>query len=287
MLGKVIKYEWKSTYKLCGLMLLGIAGVTLLGVLGFVLPFKLVMEDSGVAKNSPAQAIWAMIMMMSMFTYIVMLIGVSYGMLIYQGVHFYKTMYSDEGYLTQTLPVSARQLLVGKTLVAGIWYLLVGISVLVSVGILIAAMLMSMLDGANVWRELSEMQREMREMYPETGFQIVRVGLSAILVMLISPFSTMLGLFGALTIGQLSRKYKALMGILAYFGVMFVNMVVSYIVQFVLSFKEVLFHLGNAYGPNNVNMAANYDSTLVVSLIMGVSMYFISHHILTKKLNMD
>ncbi len=87
--------------------------------------------------------------------------------------------------------------------------------------------------------------------------------------------------------GQLSRKYKALMGILAYFGVMFVNMVVSYIVQFVLSFKEILFHMGNYYGSNNVNMAANYDSTLVVSLIMGVSMYFISHYILTKKLNMD
>lgn len=285
MLGKVIKYEWKSTYKLCGLMLLAIAGVTLLGVLGFALPFKLVMEDSGVAKDSIWEPIWAMIMMMSMCTYIIMLIGVSYGMQIYQGVHFYKTMYSDEGYLTQTLPVSARQLLVGKTLMAGIWYLLVGISVIISVIILIAAMMMSMLDGAEVWRELSEVQRELRELYPETGYQIVRVGLSAILVILITPFSTMLVLFGSITIGQLSRKYKALMGILAYFGTMFVNMVISYIVQFVLSFKEILFHLGNSSSPSN--MAANYDGTLVVSLIMGVSMYFISHYILTKKLNMD
>ncbi|MCM1112455.1 MAG: hypothetical protein NC399_04310 [Muribaculum sp.] len=288
MLGKIIKYEWKSTYKLCGMMILAIAGVTLLGVLGFILPFRLLMEDSSAFSDSMTGAVWTMIMVMSLMIYIVMLVGVSYGMMIYQGVHFYKTMYSDEGYLTQTLPVTPRQLLVGKTFMAGIWQLLVGVSVMLSVFILIAAMFMSLLDGS-VWRELAEMQDEMQdaiqELYPDIGFQIIHTGLSFILAVLIAPFSSMLVLFGALTIGQLSRKYKALMGILAYFGAMAVNMVVNYIVQFILAFREILFHLDNPTGMND--LASNYDGTLIVSLIMGVGMYLIAHHILTKKLNMD
>lgn len=288
MLGKIIKYEWKSTCKLCGMMILAIAGVTLLGVLGFILPFRLLMEDSGAFSDSMTGAVWTMIMVMSLMIYIVMLVGVSYGMMIYQGVHFYKTMYADEGYLTQTLPVTPRQLLVGKTFMAGIWQLLVGVSVMLSVFILIAAMFMSLLDGS-IWRELAEMQDEIQdaiqELYPDIGFQIIHTGLSFILAVLIAPFSSMLVLFGALTIGQLSRKYKALMGILAYFGAMAVNMVVNYIVQFILAFREILFHLDNPSGMND--LASNYDGTLIVNLIMGVGMYLIAHHILAKKLNMD
>jgi hypothetical protein len=273
---------------MCGLMLLAIAGVTLLGALGFVLPFNLVVKGSEAFEDSPAGVFWVMLMVMSIVIYVIMLIGVSYGMLIYHGVRFYKTMYSDEGYLTQTLPVTDSQLIFSKTLVAGLWYLFVGLSIMVSVGILIVAMIASMNEGGALLKEISEMLSEMRySLDAQTQLGMIHAFASLGLIMLITPFSTMLVLFGSITIGQLSRKYKALMGILAYFGAMFVNMILTYILQLVFTFGKLLTTSVAGTSASSTNVAGSYDSTLLVSLIMGAAMYFISHYILTRKLNMD
>ena len=47
-------------------------------------------------------------------------------------VRFYKNLYTDEGYLTFTLPVSRKQILLSKTLNAFIWYILHGLLVAVA-----------------------------------------------------------------------------------------------------------------------------------------------------------
>ncbi|MDE7268973.1 MAG: hypothetical protein K2N81_00690 [Acetatifactor sp.] len=290
MLGKLIKYEWKSTYKMCGIIIMVIAGVTLVGALGFVLPFNLIKEDFETLEESMMGAFWAMMMMMSMMLYIITLVGAAYAMLIYQGVHFYKTMYTDEGYLTQTLPVTPRQLLFSKTLVAGIWNLLVGLSIGISIMILIFAFISS-IAPPEAWRELDEVwreiQREMaRDMDAQLSFSIAHAVLSLLLMFIVTPFCTMMTMFGALTIGQLSRKYKALIGILSYFGAMIVQSILMQVLQFVFTFGNVLFQ-NSIRTENYTNVFGTYDSSIVVALIMGVSMYFVAHHILTKKLNMD
>ncbi len=288
MLGKLIKYEWKSTSKISAIILLVIAVVTLIGALGFILPFRLIMEDSEVFEDSVAGFFWGMMMVMSLILYILMLMGVTYGMMIYMGVHFYKTMYSDEGYLTHTLPVTPRQLLVSKTLVAGLWYLLVMAGVLVSVAVLIMAMMASVTSSLDMGYELGELWRELgSSLSGSVDFNMVHTVISVLLACLITPFSAMLMLFGALTIGQLSSKYKALMGILAYFGVMVVNMIVSYIVQLIFTFGRVLGSLGSPDAYASTNVAGTYDSAILVALIMGTGMFIISHYILTKKLNME
>ncbi len=294
MLGKLIKYEWKSTYKMGGIILLVIAVMTLLGTLGFVLPLNLIMEDSGELGESPMGVFMGMMMLMSMMLYIFALIGASYAMMIYQGVHFYKTMYTDEGYLTQTLPVTPRQLLFSKTFVAGIWTMLIGLSIMVSIVILFSTFFSSIITPSawqefeEMWRELQrELQREMtQEMSVQINLSVLHFCLSMLLLLLVTPFCTMMTMFGALTIGQLSRKYKALVGILSYFGVMIVQSVIMQFLQFIFTFGSAMFRF-SAQMPFYGNTAGTYDSTIVVSLIMGISMYFVAHYILTKKLNMD
>ncbi|MDE7251971.1 MAG: hypothetical protein K2O32_03390 [Acetatifactor sp.] len=283
MLGKIIKYEFKDTSKICGLILLVIAVMTLIGALGLILPVKF-MSDERNFSNDLSSGLWIMMLTMTMILYVIMLMGVTYGMMIYQGVHFYKTMYSDEGYLTQTLPVTKHQLLIGKTLVAGIWYLLVMICVGISVVLLVLSLAVALNEGLPSSSEIMEFRQGMREGLTMMNFRVTRVVISAILAALITPFSTMLMIFGALTIGQLSGKYKALMGILAYFGVMIVNMILSNIMQFIFSFGSI-FTARVVEGSTGV--AGAYDSAIIVGLIMGGGMYFISHYILTKRLNME
>lgn len=283
MLGKIVKYEFKDTGKICGLILLVIAVVTLIGALGLILPVKF-MSDERNFHNDLSSGLWVMMLTMTMILYVIMLMGVTYGMMIYQGVHFYKTMYSDEGYLTQTLPVTKHQLLIGKTLVAGIWYLLVMICVGISVVLLVLSLTVALNEGLPSSSEIMEFRQGIREGLTMMNFRVTHVVISAILAALVAPFSTMMMIFGALTIGQLSGKYKALMGILAYFGVMIVNMILSNIMQFIFSFGSIF----TARVTNgSAGVAGAYDSAVIVGLIMGVSMYFISHYILTKRLNME
>ena len=74
------------------------------------------------------------------------------------------------------------------------------------------------------------------------------------------------------------------MGILAYFGVCMVNSVISYIIQMVTMF-------GNSFGAAMTNTEMNpmavYDGTIITSALMMVGFYFVSHAIISKKLNLE
>lgn len=286
MLGKLFKYEWKSTSKMGALMVGALAIVTLLGVLGFALPFSNLAQDTMYSdEDSLGMMLSALVSMGTMMVYMMTLMGVVYGMLIYMGVHFYKTMYSDEGYLTHTLPVTPRQLIISKVLNAGIWYGIIMIGMTISIVILMIAMFWSMGSAMGFPEDMSEVWREMLSiMQTEMGLEVVHVIVSLILVMLVSPISAMMTLFGALTIGQLSSKYRAFMGILAYFGVCTINGVISYIISFVFTFSSMAIADVTNTTPS---VAMSYDASLITSVIMLVAFYFISHAILTKKLNME
>lgn len=291
MLSKIIKYEFKDTSKICGLILIVIAAVTLIGALGLILPVGF-MSDGGKFDDVLSSNLWGLMLGMTIILYFTMLMGVTYGMMIYQGVHFYKTMYSDEGYLTQTLPVTKHQLLIGKTLVAGIWYLLVMLCLGISVILLLFSLVVALNEGIPSSAEIRSIQQEIMTIFYftnfSTGFGLMHMIISVILLVLVTPFSTMMMIFGALTIGQLSGKYKALVGILTYFGVMIVNMILTNIVKYIFILGG-MFVEDAASGKTSFASiyAGSYDSAVIVGLIMGISLYFISHHILTKKLNME
>lgn len=288
MLGKLFKHEWKATSRMGLLMLAALAIVTLLGVLGFAMPFSNVIGETtvyGTDEDSWGMIISMIIAMATMMIYILTLMGVVYGMLIYMGVHFYKTLYSDEGYLTHTLPVTPRQLIISKVLNGGIWYALITVGMSVSVIILGTAMLISTGEVIGFSEELGVVWQEFQEVIKsEMGAEVIHVMISLVLVLAVAPFSSMMTLMGALTIGQLASKYRALMGILAYFGISMLNGVISYIISMIVSFSSMA--IADATN-SSISIAVTYDASLVTSLIMLVVFYFVTHGILSKKLNME
>ena len=100
MLGKLLKHEWKEISVIpC------VLSVVLL-VLSVISGFSFL----GIREGAADVSRFMTIMLWLLFYFA--LIAVSLGITIYLAVHFYKTMYTDEGYLTHTLPVSGRELLV-------------------------------------------------------------------------------------------------------------------------------------------------------------------------------
>ena len=183
MLGKLLKYEWKGTYKIVLILLLVLLGATLFASLGLVGLVKYMSGSS--ADGGEMGAVFAtMFLFMTIGIYFVSVIGISYTLQIYQGVHFYKTMYTDEGYLTHTLPVTANQILFSKTLMAGCWNLIVWFAMGISMVILMASLMFGLAEGMpdiriSDFREVfTEMKRELME--SGTMFQIVHLVFSMI-----------------------------------------------------------------------------------------------------------
>ena len=290
MLGKLIKYEWKSVYKVGSIMLLAILAVTLIGCIVLGMPWI----GEWIANENTLNELQSVGLVYTLFAsfilYVIMLVGITYGILIYLGVHFYKTMYTDQGYLTNTLPVTPNQLLVSKIFVSGIWYILIEVGVVLSIVALIASFVGGVFSAQGY--TLSEMMTSFFDelaivMGSEAGGFLIHYMVFLVLSVVLSPFCAMIMLFGSITIGQLSKKYKAMMGILAYFGVMVVNMIISMVVQSIYTFNMTASALQNPGGVGTMDMMGIYDSSLIIIAVMAAVLYWISHYILSKRLNMD
>ncbi|HOO28532.1 MAG TPA: hypothetical protein PLU43_08710, partial [Lachnospiraceae bacterium] len=113
MLGKLLKQEWKALTKVLLPANLLLIIITVIG--------RLVVRPL----TTDAESSFLQVLTVFMLTfYIILLIAVTCGAFIYIVVRFYRTMYSDEGYLTHTLPLTVHQLIIGKGLAASGWLII-------------------------------------------------------------------------------------------------------------------------------------------------------------------
>ncbi len=293
MLKKLFKHEWKNVSKIGVIMLLATLAVTVLGCIMLQMPWMRDLYEGGDSLSEAQSVGLTFMLIISMMLYIFMLVGLTYGILIYFGVNFYKTMYTDQGYLTHTLPVTPHQLLISKTLVAGIWYIFIALGVIVSVIALILSFAAGAMapEGYSFGEAMSKVFAELKTIWDSEYMGVmIHYIIFMVLSVLLSPFCTMIMLFGGITIGQLSKKYKALMGILAYFGISIVNMIINSLLQMIFTIKMTVETMQEPNGLGEVmetHMIGVYDTTLLVQVLMAVAIYFVSHYIISKKLNLD
>lgn len=289
MLGKLLKHEWKCTWKVGCMMLLGLVLVSFFGWFSFQAPmWKSMANDT----YYDGISMWDLFSIGTLFMYIIMLIGLNYGIIIYMGVRFYKTMYTDEGYLTHTLPVSKHQILVSKILNSGLWYVLMELGVILSVFVLVFSMIGAFIpDGyswADLWREIEPEMDYVNEMFREVfGMSVNGYFGMTLVVSLITPFCTIIVLFGAISMGQLFTKHRVLMAILSYVGIMIVASIISSMVQSAFSASQMMMNYatGNALAGGYMNMTM-WVST-IFSVVEAVILYFVSYYVTSKKLNME
>ena len=118
----------------------------------------------------------------------------------------------------------------------------------------------------------------------QTGINLLHYGITLLLTYVAGPFITMVTLFGALTIGQLSSKHKGLMGILAYAGLTILSSILGSTVQ-----SAFMFGTNVLSGPNGFSMStySAYDINVITSLLIAAVMYGVSYYIMNRKLNLD
>lgn len=291
MLNKLIRYEWKAVSGMNVLLAAISAGVCLLGMLYLQTPMwkELVSGGSSPYGYAGFTKIFGVLAGMgAMFIYVVMLSGVMFAQMIYFGVRYYGSMFSDQGYLTHTLPVKPEELLISKVFTAGGWTLLLNLLLIVLSCILIIAGVCGAVDATftEVWEELGEVFRDifLDDRYGQVNSEAVFKLLLWILLAVLNPFFNTAILFGALTLGHYSRKNKGLMGILAYIGVLFVRIMLRNVVSFILNLSTAK-SWGRYEGLVQNNLS--YYSGYLVNILLAVGLMIWTYHILKKHLNLE
>ena len=107
MFHKLVKHEFKATGRI--ILFLYLAAAVLSGV-----SLLLQKVANAIPLVSVAISLFSIILMIAcpLVTYVIVIL------------RFYRSCYGDEGYLTQTLPVSGKQIYFSKLLVAFCWCLL-------------------------------------------------------------------------------------------------------------------------------------------------------------------
>ena len=278
MLGKLMKYEWKCLSRPLLILLAVLMGTTLIS--------SLMMISINPDFDEVTENLSFLFMIGSFLIYYLGIIVCSIGTSLMIAIRFYKTCYTDEGYLTHTLPVSAKQLIGAKTLNACLWQLIMmlctALSLLIFIGVTFTH-LTSTSGGINV----SDFQTIGNEFEAEFGIGPVGYFVFLITYSLISCITGTCIILGCVSLGQLYTKHRILGAIIAYFLVSMLLQITAYISMIPMYTRLIVAGASGSELTIFEVMQPSFLLIMIISIILAVIMYFVNIHMMTKKLNLE
>ncbi len=255
MLIQLIKHEFKATYKFPILLNFFVLIASVIG--GFLITLQM-------------YNLYFPIILYWIFTlfYIVIVWSAVLGTQAYLALHFYRSCFSNEGYLTFTLPTSPAKIFTSKLIVAILWTIF---NTLVTLACLTLTLFIPMFQGVS-WSEVPTALTYL-------GFN-QSVGISLILAYLIGIISNLILIYFSLCIGQTANKHRILTSVLCY-GITFV---VIQIIQSVCTYiNSTYFTMSNS---SMAVMSNLFSSSTIISTATALVLYVLSISILNKNLNL-
>lgn len=290
MLKKLMKHEWNAL----GRLLLPLYG--LLFVTAPLAGFFTHASASGITKIQTGhpgidvffQTGLGMLLVLLNIMFVLEMIGIVVANIILVAMRFYKTMTGEEAYLTHTLPVSMHALIASKALVASLFEILSSLTVLISCPLYFLC--------AGNDKQLSSFLSSLGELFTifseKDGAIFILHALGIILLGLLSLFATNLHLFASVALGHLITKHRVAgsfgMYVLINYAKQFISFILIYL-YFLLSAKNIDSVLNNRSETLAVSyMLGHFEGALLVITMLTIAvLYYITHRVFTRKLNLD
>ena len=280
MLKKLLKYDWKSVSGLL-LILHGILLVyTLIGRIGIAFGLS---KYGDTLTGSVAEA-YGIVSGIYILIYVFFIMAIMVVTGVYLAARFHKNLFSDEGYLTHTLPVSPAKIMWSKILVSWAWIVIDAVFVVASIMMLVLFK-QTFEPFKNVVCEFFSI------LAGAYGMQNQVFMILLILTVLAQFFGcyTMLVLF-SMCLGSLFKTHKILGAVVSFFGINIILSIVSTIIMFAVPGWS-------STGSVSVTTAANggfiggensiFLFTFVWNLALAVLFFLGSRYILSRKLNLE
>ena len=280
MLRKVFKYDFESIGRIWWIYAVSLLGMSILTSLSMNLSIK--DEEQTV----PMLTILAtLLFIFSMLAVIASIIFTE--VLIF--VRFYKNFFTDEGYLTFTLPVSRKSLLLSKLLNSLVWNFLNGVLAMICVVILIVSF-----SPLGIFDDMLPAMSESFQSIPTylpTWSILVYLAEGAVLLTLLAAMTTSL-IFLCITLGSvIAKKNKILAAVGIYYGF---NMVFSGITNFAASAVVSLGTIGlmsilpEGASNNLIHLIIALVGLIAIAFVAAVSatLYFTTLNLIERRLNL-
>lgn len=274
MLGKLIKYEFKHTAKTMALTYAVLAVATLMGAAAL---YRLNHEGN---QAIPSGSFLTVISVIMLIFYAIAIIAIYCVDFIYLCAHYHKTMYSAQGYLTHTLPVSPAASFGVKIFTMFAWMFIS--TVLSTLSFLIFVQIGS---GGVFFKEFTSFEwgifaEEAYAMFGISGgYLLFLFAAEGILGILLS----ILWITASMAVGQLAQTSRTGFTILAAVCFYAINQVVSSLLLAVSGYNLGALLDGDAAS----FMKTIFNGGLAMTIVSLIVLYGICIYINKKKLNLE
>lgn len=267
MLGKLMKYEWKATWKL---LVSANAFMLVMTMLAWCMIKML--------EHSEDIQMFGFIAVLLVATYVGSIFAVCVGTTIYLIHRFYTSTYGDQGYLLHTLPVDTHHIIVAKGLVSAAWELINIVVVYVSVLVLI----ISVSDFDLFYDNAAEIVRDTVRMLGAdkiTAFTVIM----ALIAYVFSLLAEILKVGACISLGQLSANHKLMLSFAWYIGIYVVEQIIQTVYfAIVLAFQKRLSDTSHFY-----YFDSQWETTLIAGILSCVVFYLLTWYVMSRKLNLE
>lgn len=264
MLSKLIKHEFKATYRIFLPIYIGLVIITGLACATSIL-------------DSYQNTLLSIALGFGMIIFVLGYIFVILSPFIFLPIRFYRTTATREAYLTFTVPADTKVILLAKFIVAFAWSL---ITILLWVATLI--IFISSIDGWD-WRGLAYF------------FDIEKEYLIwKILTMITGLAVNILSIFAAISLSQLVRDHRVIASFAFYAAIYTVQQIISVcvLIPFMIQNLNAVAVDEFSRGMTSDLTSSSYEDIMIYILSLAVSLgvsaacFFLSNHMLKKKLNL-
>ena len=218
MLKKCLKHEWKACWKNMALLNGAAIFMGALGGFGFLFSQLSELPD--------------LLIVLYLFAYVLIVIAASVMTQVLMIQRYYKNLFTDEGYLTNVLPVSATDHILSKMLVFGAWSILNALSVLASFAFLLlpsairyfTANTLLFYNKTMTFSDFLSYLWAQITCVADAAFSLIGItnhigmALFSIVGFFASLFFGILLFYAAISIGSLVSSHKILTAVLSYIG---------------------------------------------------------------------
>lgn len=211
--------------------------------------------------------------------------ALSTGTYLLAGIRFYKNMFTDEGYLTRTLPVTNATHLLSKTIAGSIWAV-INMSVIYLCTYLV---LCTPYIRSAVTSHKAEILREFGATGEYAGLSFSSALTVLFLFSCLGSISSIVMIYSSVALGQLFSSHRVLGAVVSYFAISTVLSVLSLVVMALFGNETRLIITAGSEGDNFNFIAYMIDVMKTSTILMAgtsVILYIMTHYIMNKKINL-
>ncbi len=202
------------------------------------------------------------------------------------GVRFYKNMFTDEGYLTKTLPVTSGTHLLSKTITGSIWavinmFFVYLCTYIVSWTPFIRSIVSS--DEQEILKELGA-TGEYADLSFSTAFTVLFI------FSCLGAVSSVIMIYASVALGQLFSSHRVLGAVVSYFVISTVISVLSFVFMALFGHETRLLITTASSAGDNFNFISYMTEVMKISTVLmaiaSVALYSMTYYIMNKKINL-